>query len=207
MHPGFTDAPKSRCTKMADLIILPHLKSSQSAFYALLLTLVSMPPFSILGFSKRKKNNCSETKISHTIQPWCVAHREYIQPTMHCNCLENIDFFFFLDFIYLIHERQKESEADIGRGRSRLLKGSLMWDSIPRLRNHAESKTDAQPLSHPGVPTISTFNKILSPLQCIALQKSLETIFSVKLVSGLPSSSSKNMSFDVLPLRTFQNKE
>ena len=49
--------------------------------------------------------------------------------------------------------RDIERGRDIGRGRSRLLTGSLMWDSIPGPGSHPEPKADAQPLSHPGVPT------------------------------------------------------
>ena len=60
-------------------------------------------------------------------------------------------FFFFLKiFIYLfIHERGR----DIGRGRSRLLEGSLMLGLNPRTQGSwPEPKTDTQPLSHPGAP-------------------------------------------------------
>ena len=40
--------------------------------------------------------------------------------------------FFFKDFIYLfMRDIEKERGRDIGRGRSRLLSGSPMWDSIP----------------------------------------------------------------------------
>ena len=45
-----------------------------------------------------------------------------------------------------------ERGRDIGRGRSRLHAGSLMWDLIPGLQDHAlELKAGAQLLSHPGV--------------------------------------------------------
>ena len=37
----------------------------------------------------------------------------------------------FLRFYLFIHERHRESGRDIGRGRSRLPAGNLMWDSIP----------------------------------------------------------------------------
>ena len=42
---------------------------------------------------------------------------------------------FFKDFIYLFM-RDKEREAETGRGRSRFPVGSPMWDSIPRLWDH-----------------------------------------------------------------------
>ena len=46
---------------------------------------------------------------------------------------------FFLRFYLFIHERHRKRGRDIGRGRSRVLTGSLMWDSIPRPCNHALS--------------------------------------------------------------------
>ena len=49
--------------------------------------------------------------------------------------------------------RDTERVRDIGRGRSRLHAGSLMWDLIPGLQDHALGpKTDAKLLSHPGIP-------------------------------------------------------
>ena len=48
--------------------------------------------------------------------------------------------------------RDTERARDIGRGRSRLLAGSLMWDWIPKLGSCPELKADGQPLNHPGVP-------------------------------------------------------
>ena len=50
----------------------------------------------------------------------------------------------FLNILF-IHERQRERERgrDIGRGRSRLHAGSLMWDSIPGLQDHALGKRQA----------------------------------------------------------------
>ena len=38
------------------------------------------------------------------------------------------------------------------RGRSQLLTGSLIQDSIPGPRSCPEPKADAQPLSHPSIP-------------------------------------------------------
>ena len=58
-------------------------------------------------------------------------------------------------FCLFIHEGHRERGRDTGRGRSRLPTGSPMWDSIPgpqTPRSGPEPKTDAQPLSHPGVP-------------------------------------------------------
>ena len=48
--------------------------------------------------------------------------------------------FFSKYFIYLfMRDREKERERgrDTGRGRSRLHAGSLMWDLIPGLQDHA----------------------------------------------------------------------
>ena len=42
---------------------------------------------------------------------------------------------------------------DTGRGRSRRLTGSLMWDLIPGPGSHPEPKAEAQLLSHPDVPS------------------------------------------------------
>ena len=47
--------------------------------------------------------------------------------------------------------RDTESGRDTGRGRSRLLTASLMWNSMPELESCLEPKADAQPLSHPGI--------------------------------------------------------
>ena len=48
--------------------------------------------------------------------------------------------YIFKRFIYLfIHERHREREKgrDTGRGRSKLHTGSLMWELIPGLQDHA----------------------------------------------------------------------
>ena len=52
-----------------------------------------------------------------------------------------------------MRDTERERGRDISRGRSRLLAGSPMWDLFP-IRDHALSprQTDAQPVSHPGVP-------------------------------------------------------
>ena len=59
----------------------------------------------------------------------------------------------FLKIIYLFirgPERKREREAiDTGRGRSRLLAGSPMWDLIPGLGSCPEPKVDT--LSPPGI--------------------------------------------------------
>ena len=58
--------------------------------------------------------------------------------------------FFFL-IKKIIHERHRERGRDIGRGRSKLLMGTLMWDLISGPWDHNLSqRPDAQPLSHPG---------------------------------------------------------
>ena len=61
---------------------------------------------------------------------------------------------FFQRFYLFIHERHIERGRDIGRGRIRLLMGSLTEDSIPGLGSHPEPKAYAQLLSHPGIPTV-----------------------------------------------------
>ena len=48
--------------------------------------------------------------------------------------------------------RDTERGRGLGRGRSRLPLGSLMWDLIPGPQDHNLSQRHTQPLSHPGVP-------------------------------------------------------
>ena len=48
--------------------------------------------------------------------------------------------------------RDTKRSRDVGRGRSRLHAGSLIWDSIPDPGSRPEPKADTQLLSHPGVP-------------------------------------------------------
>ena len=45
--------------------------------------------------------------------------------------------FSFLRCYLFIHKRHTERSRDTGRGRSRFHAGSLMWDSIPGLQDHA----------------------------------------------------------------------
>ena len=53
-----------------------------------------------------------------------------------------------------MQDTERESR-DTGRGRCRLLTGSSMRDSIPRLGgSRPELKADTQLLSHPGVPLV-----------------------------------------------------
>ena len=62
----------------------------------------------------------------------------------------------FLDFIYLFMRDNRESDRDIGRGRSRFLTGSLLGDWIPGRWDHdlSQRQREVQLLSHPGVPVI-----------------------------------------------------
>ena len=53
---------------------------------------------------------------------------------------------------FCLFMRDTDTGRDIGRGRSRVLAGNLMWDLIPGPQNHDEPKADTQPLSHPDVP-------------------------------------------------------
>ena len=54
---------------------------------------------------------------------------------------------------------KREAETDTGRRRSRLLAGSLMWDSIPGPGSHPELKVNVQLLSYPGVPEGSSIKE------------------------------------------------
>ena len=57
---------------------------------------------------------------------------------------------FFKEFI---HERYRER----GRGRSRLHAGSLTWDSIPRLQDHALGRRQALTAEPVGLPKVNNF--------------------------------------------------
>ena len=73
---------------------------------------------------------------------------------LYYNILWTMRFSFFKILLF-IHERHKERGRDIGRSRSRLFAGSIMWDSISGpSRSQPELKVDAQPLSHPDAPTM-----------------------------------------------------
>ena len=70
-------------------------------------------------------------------------------------------FFFFLRFIYLfIYDGQRERERgrDTGGGRSRLHAGSLMWDSIPGLQNHALGQRQSNSLKNKNKEISSFFH-------------------------------------------------
>ena len=84
---------------------------------------------------------------------------------------------FFKDFIYLFM-RYRERGRDIGRGRSRLHTGNLMWNSIPDPELHAEPKVDAQRLSHPGVPGMYSEHSILTvEVHCQKIHRNLFFFF------------------------------
>ena len=78
-----------------------------------------------------------------------------------------IKFYFFIFiflkifFIYLFMT-ERERDRDTGRGRSRLHAGSLTWDSILGLQDHALGGRQAlKPLSHPGCPISLCFYEAL----------------------------------------------
>ena len=61
-----------------------------------------------------------------------------VDRTEHNTLEYNFDLFmFFKDFIHLFMKDREWQRQ--GRGKSRLHAGSLMWDSIPRLQDHALS--------------------------------------------------------------------
>ena len=58
---------------------------------------------------------------------------------------------------------ERERGRDTGRGRSRLHARSPMWGLKPRnLGSWPEPKAEAQPLSHPGIPSFNLFDVHLS---------------------------------------------
>ena len=63
----------------------------------------------------------------------CGTHMVLAWKCKQMKCFEtflNLWYFIFLRIYLLIHERHRERGRDIGRGRSRLLAGSPMWDLI-----------------------------------------------------------------------------
>ena len=69
--------------------------------------------------------------------------------------------FFFLRFYLFIHEKHRERGRDIGKGRSRLPAGNLMWDLIPGPWDHDLSQR--QTLNHWA--TQAPFILVLNSLQ------------------------------------------
>ena len=61
-------------------------------------------------------------------------------------------FFFFLRFCLFIHKRLRERGRDVGRGRSRLPAGTLMWDLIPGLQDRALSQGRRSTAEPPRCP-------------------------------------------------------
>ena len=78
------------------------------------------------------------------------------------HCHHSTKFFCFVLFIKIlfIHERHTERGRDLGRGRSRLPIGSLMWDSIPGIMT--EPKADVQPLKPSRCPSSRFFTPNLN---------------------------------------------
>ena len=60
-----------------------------------------------------------------------------------------IIFYYFL----FIHERHTERGRDIGRREAGSSSGAYVGLDPGTPGSHPESKADAQPLSHPGIPT------------------------------------------------------
>ena len=81
--------------------------------------------------------------------------------------LQDLSPSFFLNFflkILFIHGRHTERGRDIGRGRSRLLTGGPVQNSIPGPPgSHSQPKADTQSRSHPGVPGPISFRACSSP--------------------------------------------
>ena len=69
---------------------------------------------------------------------------EYVENSYNFNNVSNSALFLFFKIFlksYLFTRgTEKERGRDIGSGRSRLHAGSLMWDLIPELWNHALSQ-------------------------------------------------------------------
>ena len=80
-----------------------------------------------------KKLRYCETKNKRSF----LKSFEILEKTIMITIL--VHFFLFKIFYLFIHEGHTERGRDIGRGRTRLHAGSLMWDSIPALWDHTLS--------------------------------------------------------------------
>ena len=60
--------------------------------------------------------------------------------------------------------RERKRGRDTSRGRGKLHAGSLMWDSILGLQDHALGQRQVlKPLGHPGIPDYISFLKDPGP--------------------------------------------
>ena len=90
-------------------------------------------------------------------------------------------FFFFLRFfIYLfMTDTHRDRNRDIGRGRSKLHAGNLMWDSIPGLQDHSLGRNaGAKPWATQGSPALIFNNLFLLFPAILSTELELNTLFT-----------------------------
>ena len=99
---------------------------------------------------------------------WCVSRggefRVFLHHHVGLEFLNSIFIYFllFLKISYLfIDERHRERGRDIGRGRRRLLEGSLMGDSILGPRDHAPSQRHSSTTEPPRWSPQFNFQKVI----------------------------------------------
>ena len=78
--------------------------------------------------------------------------------------------------------RDTERGKDIGRGRSRLLIGSLLGDSISGLGSCPEPKADAQLLSCPRIPELLFNRKKIIKSQSLKISANFRSFVPVMLL-------------------------
>ena len=96
---------------------------------------------------------------------YCFIHSTGVSQALpiHVTILDFRNLFFKRLYLFIYSwkthtQRERERGRDTCKGRSRLHAGSPMWDSIPRLQDHALGLR-LNPLSHPGCPVFGKFNK------------------------------------------------
>ena len=90
---------------------------------------------------------------------------KYFLTKCFCYLISQVTFFFK---ILSIHERHTKKGRDIGRGRSRLPPGSLVWNSILGLRDHDLSQR--QMLNHWAFQVLLTDHFCISELTYVYLE-------------------------------------
>ena len=95
--------------------------------------------------------------------------------------------FLFKDFIYLFIDTRTHRGRDTGRGRSRLHAGSLMWDWIPGLQDHALGRREAlnhwATLGSPSHNVLDEFFPLRVLIRRIQEQNSYFLLLEVPVIS------------------------
>ena len=89
----------------------------------------SLLPLITLFITRGKTLKIKVRRVFHN-NKYCILYR------LHNGRNHKVISFFKKRFYLFIHERHRERDRDIGRGRSRLLTSSPMQDSIPGPQDH-----------------------------------------------------------------------